>query len=309
MREGQDGHDIHVIAGRPAATRLRSFGLLPAPGTPERLFVSGAPHLTNVELYGVYRGTYQLHAFLPSVSSVISLRLFGISVYTHEEYDSLHGALMSLKELAHLELTFEHFMFPSMSSHIVLPTIQFLHVGAPGHQLYNQIVGHIDAISLKALSLNGWDYEGPEYGPEYDQPHFPSLRHLILTDISTDPSGPYLELEHLARRFPDIECITCHISTVDPCFGIDDILASVPYWLGWPKLHTVAMAASRIPVNADRLLSMIIMLQESGLPMQRLLLPSHFLATVGEEATAMLKEHIEIEDFYDDWPTPFSRER
>ncbi|KZP28537.1 hypothetical protein FIBSPDRAFT_852687, partial [Athelia psychrophila] len=77
--------------------------------------------------------------------------------------------------------------------------------------------------------------------------------------------------------------------------------------LCWPKLHTLAVEGSdnrgRLQVTAVH--HEISALQEAGHPIRKIKVPKAALGQVDAEAAADLREIVEVEEFWLDWPTPF----
>ncbi|KZP21132.1 hypothetical protein FIBSPDRAFT_931776 [Athelia psychrophila] len=275
------------------------------------LFPFGAPHLTIAQLNNI--ATSSLHFCLPSFQHLQCLRLQGIEVDRHEFRD----ALMALPVLNHLELSVDNFSqratrFPA----VLLPTLRFLQVETYHlHTLDCAILAilTIHAASLTTLSLSGWDDCAPELdlsSEEALESHFPALQHLILAIGNTTNTSP--DLEVIARRFPEIERLTCQVLPHSGlCYGIDHILTAIDAGssgdnsLRWPKLHTVAVSGSRTPLDAAALHYKIYVMRDAGHPLRKLKLPESLLALAGTKAMGYLRTIVDVEDFSIDWPTPF----
>ncbi|KZP28505.1 hypothetical protein FIBSPDRAFT_927616 [Athelia psychrophila] len=129
------------------------------------------------------------------------------------------------------------------------------------------------------------------------------------------------DLDKLARQFPDINRLTSR-AVLDYCCGLDTILRVV---LGqsrdqdqedgesngppWSNLQTIAVAASFTFLNTA-LLSLVSRLKHTNHPLCRLLISNTaFDDDADEGIMEQLRELVEIEDFTEDWPTPFERGR
>ncbi|KZP21133.1 hypothetical protein FIBSPDRAFT_891303 [Athelia psychrophila] len=272
------------------------------------LFPFGAPHLTIAQLDCI--PTSSLQFCLPSFQHLQCLRLAGIAVDGHEFRD----ALMALPVLKHLELSVDNFSQRATRFPAVLPTLIFLQVKTYLHTLDCAILAiTIHAASLTTLSLSGWDGTEPKLNlssEEALESHFPALQHLILANGRFSDTAP--DLEAIARRFPEIERLTCQVlPNSGLCYGIDHILATIDAGssgdgsLRWPKLHTVAVAGSRTPLDAAALHHKIYVMRGAGHPLRQLKLHKSLLAQAGTKAMGYLRTIVDVEDFSLDWPTPF----
>ncbi|KZP32208.1 hypothetical protein FIBSPDRAFT_848577, partial [Athelia psychrophila] len=144
----------------------------------------------------------------------------------------------------------------------------------------------VTAASLVALSLSNWDDEELlKLITHGSKPHFPSLQHLILTNIASNVR----HLAALARAFPDIEQLTLDPGKTASLLVIDLILIIFLYGADdgnvaendvhsgplWPKVQTIALSTSTVWTSAmgfERK-SMILQLQAAGNPIRKLLLP------------------------------------
>ncbi|KZP31733.1 hypothetical protein FIBSPDRAFT_1037296 [Athelia psychrophila] len=284
-----------------------------------QVFSSGAPRLEKALLE--LDSQYHLKFFTPALASVTSLCIKSIEISSLKEHNEFRDALMGLNSMSYLELHLVYFEedvdFRESIQPITLPTIQFLYVGndaGGANPFVADCIASIHATSLVSLALRGWDgheQSNEEIGSYGHQ--FPSLQHLTIIDIGLERP----ELEHLAEKFPDIEQLTCDI--FDDEFGIEDIIEDIvwsnytkddsnaPPYPCWPKLHTIATSspnARLIPTR--RLTDTISTLQECGHPLRKLLLPTQLKAP---GLITELKEVIDIEEFCDDWPRPFSHWR
>lgn len=80
---------------------------------------------TTANVHGVY--PLNLH---PVFASVTSLRLIAAHIVTDEEnYTSFRDVLMGLNSLNHFEIQLRDQHWPDTADNIMLPTVQFLHVG------------------------------------------------------------------------------------------------------------------------------------------------------------------------------------
>lgn len=292
-------------------------------GVPEdfqaQVFSSGAPRLETALLD--LDSQYHLKYFTHSLASVTTLCVKSIEIDSLEVYAEFRDALMGLNSLSYLELHLAYFEedidFRASIQPIMLPTIQFLYVGNDSGAANPHVadcIASIYAASLTSLALKGWDgseQENQESGSYGHQ--FPSLQNLTMIDIGLERPG----FEHLAGRFPDIVQLSCDL--LDDEFGIEDIIEDIvwinhtkndsdsPPYPCWPKLHTIATSspnARSIPTR--KLTDTISTLQECGHPLRKLLLPAQLRAP---GLIAELKEVIDIEEFCDDWPRPFSHWR
>ncbi|KZP17006.1 hypothetical protein FIBSPDRAFT_1047120 [Athelia psychrophila] len=314
---------LNLLNGRPLPL-LKSFALTLEQGEPFRAdsFLFGAPLLTTPQFFGRIEPK-------SAFESLTSLRLTHIAIADHRAYNSFRDGLMNIKSLQHLELQLKEFEFLSSPDPlpILLPTIQFLHVASADycHEFINWFVASIRAPLLTTLSLNGWSEEEDEPG----EAHFPLLRHLLLVNVIEGLP----DLLPLAEKFPDIERLTCQLSTNNNHspnqFSINDLFTHIVNAgrehkenrlpCPWPKLHTIATSACLVPSRTsvqhkkhkavERLHASIMALQDNGQPIRKLLLPKSFFVKVGAEAEMGLRKVVEVEVYYDDWPMPFTGDR
>lgn len=290
------------------------------------LFSSGAPHLRTVELGRFYAPT--LHFCLPTLQSVTSLRLTGFVIEDDNEaaYKYFRDALMALHFLNHLDLRPDVFDLMQYHLPIVLPTIQYLHLDATEDPKCLGIIIHsVHAASLIAMSLDGWDSTDPD--GEFTtlqndlELHFPSLDHLILSNI---PQG-HSDVDVFARKFPDITRLTCEVSEyaypycdivrvlTSICFGTqydeqNEPLAPSDKRERWPKLRVLAVSVPAslmwVPVELRRMVSALRCRDSRP---RKLLLPKAFISRTGADVIGELKGMVEIGDYILDWPTAFAR--
>lgn len=278
------------------------------------LFSSGAPRLKMAQLNMIDFSTF--HLCLRAFRSVTTLRLAYIYIDDQWAYASFRECLMALPSLTHLELQESFVDLKPSFQPIVLPYLLSLHAsGGHTYGLLN-VMGLIHAVSLAVLSLQGLCHSDTAV-PEL---HFPSLQHLILLDVHK--KVPVLTI---LNQLPSIGRLTCVGSPTsyhdNRSFGIDDFFAAIStrtfddrntpagYIFPCPQLHTLAVSISPLEVNT--LVSKILVLQEFGLPVGKLMLPKLLLAQTGARTQAMEKMggFMEIEDFRVDWQTPFTDER
>lgn len=239
---------LSLITGKPASL-LRSVDLgvgdiynisvldcIPSPVDPN--------HLTAAILRSVYAPIFP--SFSSNIQHLTSLRVV-TSLLEAEEEDitSFQETLASLEKLTHLELGID---IPSKPP-LMLPTLRFL-------QIIHNIRG-IRATSVVTLSL--CDVAVVSSFGEDLSTHFPSLQHLILSDILNNVPM----FNELARSFPKIQRLTCHYSPLNdhpPCDAehiLDVLSASL-----WPKLKTIALSASDKSLNTAGLYKKNIFLTE-----------------------------------------------
>ena len=284
------------------------------------LFPSGAPLLKSAQFHGI--GVTSMHFALPALGSITSLRLTGLLVDNSIQggYLAFRNTLMALQSLHHLELRLDRYEddddtedFP-----IVLPTVQYLRLEAPP--------GHLDmltccfmAANLLVLSLEGWDGQEYDLGMEDQSMHFPSLEHLILTEI--DINKPFLDA--YTERFPDITRLTCRVHPDARGCDMDYILTPMCFGTQkydyppgvdgppeldedldrWPKLEVIALSATDTPL--DPLLHSMVSMVQTGGSLRKLMLPDTLCARADASAMAELRKLVQVEDYSLDWPTPF----
>ncbi|KZP12706.1 hypothetical protein FIBSPDRAFT_152179 [Athelia psychrophila] len=295
---------LQYLSHKPASILhsilLGNYGVLELKGP---LFPLGAPHLTIAQLDGI--ATSSLQYCLPSFQHLRCLRLAGIEI----DGQGFRDALIALPVLTHLELSVVGSSQDATSFPVVLPTVRFLQVETYGADHLDRVIRIIHATSLTALSLLGWDYDVPGLNLALQdlEPHFPALQHLILGGITNQAP----DLEVVASRFPGIERLTCQISQKKGLCGIDHILATIDTGssgdsLRWPKLHTVAVSGSGIPLDVGALHYKISMMRDAGHPLRSLKLRKSLLIEAGAKAMGHLRQIVDVEDFSLDWPTPFA---
>ncbi|KZP03274.1 hypothetical protein FIBSPDRAFT_493448 [Athelia psychrophila] len=176
------------------------------------------------------------------------------------------------------------------------------------------MINSFHAASVITLSL-----EGPSTGAggtaanpqETFALHFPSLQHLILMNIALHK----LDLNVFARGFPGIQRLTCQVDIIDigqQC-NIQRILSDMCFtggdWERWPQVQVLAASATRCLLGPVELSSMVSMLQDRGSRIRKLLLPAYLVAEADQaevDGMGRLRELVEVEDYYLDWPRPFA---
>ncbi|KZP30837.1 hypothetical protein FIBSPDRAFT_926276 [Athelia psychrophila] len=278
----------------------------------------GAPCLTTADLHAIYPA--RLH---PVFASVTSLRMTAVFIGSREGYALLRDGLMGLKSLNHLEIQFKNYYRPATTDVILVPTVKFLHVDVMEDRspsCVNIFLSDIQAPSLISLSLNKWDREHPH---PLEPNKFPLLQHLILYDCNIGMDEDDLDdLANLARQFPNITRFTSQISNENSCSleiilqimlgesSDDDDEDGESGGTPWPNLQTVAVADPwRSVVDLTKVPGLLSELQDAGHPLRKLLISDNAVSQADEDIMEELEELIEIEDFIDDWPTPFERGR
>ena len=252
--------------------------------------------------------------FYSIFQQLVSLRLINISL-DEENHAPFADALMSMRTLDHLELTSFH-EWPSHLPALAQPTIRFLHLHILVPENHDAVIESFRAVSVTTLSID-CSYRRCDMDFTLEEPPqvaFPSLKHLILVNIEMNP----LKLDAVAHRFPEIERLTCQ--GFGPDFGIGRVLAAMgpqpiegnpalaaDVSLHWPKLHTIAVSGSAIARNIPdpKLNSQVSALQETGIPIRKLMLPPALVAHASGDLMASLRKLVEVEDFRLDWPRPF----
>ena len=293
---------------------LTSFSLvLPQPtgGQKPLSFVpSHAPHLRTLEI-GSFALRYHHVLHLDVFASLASLRLTEVVIHV-TSYETIRGGFMNMQRLQHLEINLDNGLMEEIHSNLIpLPSVEFLHVSGHGYQyhLMPTFIGVIEAVSLKALSLRSW----MDGCLRQRIINFPSLRHLVLTDIS-EVSCP--GLTELSRTFPDIERLTWNIeegiikSVEETLTRIFRNIRGTEELLKWPQLHTIEISIAegrREPRHDDSALSTAILeLKQSSHSIRKLRLPAAFINSASQENMASLRALVTVEEYYDDWPTPFA---
>ncbi|KZP16962.1 hypothetical protein FIBSPDRAFT_36603 [Athelia psychrophila] len=318
-------HQLHIgsVPSDIMTVLLESFSHQPAPllrsirlsaelpgVTFQQPFFSISTHrLTTVQITAM--DTSSFHFCISAFSSVTSLRLAFLDISQKEQYDSFRDALMNMPALTHLELQPEAVMDGPVQP-TVLPNLRLLAVdfeeGSPSD--LSTIISFIRAPSLNSLSLMGQVYLGVGEEPfdslAVGENKFPALQQLVLGSnvIYACP-----DFGQLAKAFPNIERLTCRVEYED----IDDIIANITEpgdELRWPKLKIIAMSKVYRTLDAEKLgnlCQLIIKLQQAGRPFRQLSYPTSGseLALAGAGDIPKLRELVELEDFRDDWPTPF----
>ncbi|KZP30244.1 hypothetical protein FIBSPDRAFT_982105 [Athelia psychrophila] len=219
---------------------------------------------------------------------------------------------MALPSLTQLELQECYVQVDLPRPPVVLPALQALHASSSYMYGFLDFLGPcLHVASLTVLTLQGGN--PIEQVPEV---HFPSLRHLILLEVTKAVPG-----FSILSQFPSIQRLTCRAAARhNQSFqiGIADVLAALgpdPHEDGdtghripCPQLHTVAVSTAYKPLDVLAVTAQISTLRENGIPIRKLLLPESSLtqSSDGSEAIAEFRTFVEIEDFQIDWPTPFA---
>ncbi|KZP12066.1 hypothetical protein FIBSPDRAFT_1050356 [Athelia psychrophila] len=279
----------------------------------KQLFPSGVPRLTTACIHSINIRT--IHHCLSAFGSLTSLQLKALIIYNHDNdmaYSLFRDALMAMPSLHHLDLSIKIFEASPGRLPILLPRIQHLHAHCNGYMIdsnpLSSLLHSITAASLVALSLsNQRDSDLLELITHASKPHFPSLQHLILTNVSSKVQ----HLTALAQAFPDIERLTF---TPDHSASAPDINRIFDTFLCgagpgdtaengaplWPKVQSIALSTFRERFAVPQLKSKILQLQAAGHHIRKLLLPQYM-----HPAMVEVGEIIALEEFYVDWPTPF----
>ena len=130
-------------------------------------------------------------------------------------------------------------------------------------------------------------------------------------------AGNNLDLELLARRFPDVERLTCSQMAVEPqTWNIDclikDLFSSYPNMdkRGKPeiKINTIAMfTENHQDFDASRLRDILLELRQYGHQLCTIMLPKHMWDQANDEQILELKKLIEVKEFLVDWLMLFER--
>ncbi|KAF7971015.1 hypothetical protein HWV62_22287 [Athelia sp. TMB] len=170
-------------------------------------------------------------------------------------------------------------------------------------------IGIIEAGSLKALSLRSWK----DGRLRQKIINFPSLQHLVLTDIS-EVLCP--DLSELSQTFPNIERLTWNVeegiikSVEETLTYILRNIRGTGELMKWLHLHTIeiSIAEGRLEPRHDgpALSAAILELEQSNHLIRKLRLPAAFINSASQEDLASLRALVALEEFYDDWPTPFA---
>ncbi|KAF7982696.1 hypothetical protein HWV62_26530 [Athelia sp. TMB] len=297
----------------------------------EPLFPAGAPHLVTAHLGGFCLAD-NIRIFLSAIAAVTSLRLTNVDLSSHSPgrsvYNEFRTGLMGLAALSHLELDGVFFdLRTAYTLPIVLPNLHFLYLRAVrpyGTLDIIQAIRSIHAPALVTLALTSHNSELYRLS----ELHFPALKHLIL--VSKYNRFPNLDMH--APLFSQIERVSLADFSLDEGDGVDTVLMSVfgshqqqghdsvtPGLLWrWPNLKIIAIQATIYPKfqsTRSAMCNIIRMLQGSENSLQKLMLPRSLLETVDADAKERLEKVVEIEevskreDFYDDWPQPFTIRR
>ncbi|KZP30853.1 hypothetical protein FIBSPDRAFT_1038093 [Athelia psychrophila] len=294
---------------RQAVPLLRSVRLIPHYVMKfQQPFLSlGAPRLTTVELDGM--DPLSFHFCIPAFASVTFLQLNSLHIHDQQQYDSFRDGLMNMAALDHLELRLYALNEPVQP--IVLPNLRSLAVDLElNSSSLSIIIKCILAPSLVSLSLTAWDPD--EDHLDYlvlGETYFPALQHLIL---GSSVMNAFPDFELLAKAFPNIERFTCRVERPEQA-EIGSIIANITDpgdQLRWPKLRSIAISTVYRTLDTDQvdgLCQLIIELQQAGRPFRQLSYSSSesCIALAGAGGIHKLGELVELEDFRDDWPTPF----
>ncbi|KZP29169.1 hypothetical protein FIBSPDRAFT_992143 [Athelia psychrophila] len=315
--DGKNLRQLFETAFQQAVPLLRSFRWVCVISQfPGPMFSCGAPNLTIVDLFGIPFDCIR-DSCLPAFTSVTHLRLAGSELFNQHtivDYRAFREVLMGFPALVHLELALFAMAPLEQISHIVLPTLQFLHVVGSSWSL-NGIITNFRSVSLTSLSMSGWDYdfEGAILDPSnLVLSPFPSLRHLILQH---GVSYAIREFTSLAKTFPNIDRLTCGVGpdhlaptrgygpTPEPQEDVEDIfnalIKAADDGAPWSALNTIAVSALSKPVNASVLCALVRRLRNARCPLRTLLIPT---ASVSREDMAELRKVIDVEDFQDGLP-------
>ncbi|KZP27637.1 hypothetical protein FIBSPDRAFT_928126 [Athelia psychrophila] len=262
---------------------------------------------------------------LPAFKSLISLELVDVWIDSDDPtgWVAFRDVLMALESLDYLELRLGCFSVTPHCLPVVLPTIRFLNVDAsacPG--ALGLLISCVQAASVTTLSLAAWggvDVEDQLNLADDLELHFPSLKHLILAKVVV---LDHVQVDMFARRFPDIERLTCWSECLAIC-DIDKVIIAivrgnadneVGVGVGggarWPQLRTIAVSTPELEehYNASALESMIQKLQDviqcwknAGHGIRKLILPISISRT-GTEAMTELGKIVEIGQYHVDWP-------
>ncbi|KAF7971004.1 hypothetical protein HWV62_22265 [Athelia sp. TMB] len=268
----------------------------------EGTFSFEAPLLKCLHLIDIGRN----HRILlqPAFARVTCLRLHSFTASTLESYETIRAGLMQLKSLHHLELSPNTDIIDSAALQpIVLPTLRLLRYGWDFPLKLPGCLRLINAASAEVLSIGSWS--GGEPGPLEAQ--FPSLKHIILTEGSTLVMSESM-IDAFRRGFPHIEQLTYRVhllntfanalSYILPRRGPSDSAQ-------WPRLHTLSIDAFWRPRHDDPALHTV--LQNAGPSIRKLRLSRPFFkARHASDAMQRLRDLVEVEEWYDDWPTPFA---
>ncbi|KZP04150.1 hypothetical protein FIBSPDRAFT_968374 [Athelia psychrophila] len=169
---------------------------------------------------------------------------------------------MAMPSLLHLELFVTASFIDAQSSPpplpIILPKIRHLLVeGSDRPYNLSNILRFIHAASLVTLSHSLWYDEKPLPRHFNLELHFPSLKHLILTNVTSD-----------------VPELNCHENTLEHNININHIFHTILCGpddgdraeenahnrLLWRKLHSIASSTSRGHFDAARLKGTILKL-------------------------------------------------
>lgn len=278
-------------------------------------FQLGAPHLATAQLFGIHIPCTP--DFLSAFQQLTSLRICSVFMGYQDfdadpdVYNEFRDGLMALPLLNHLDLQIDE-PFSKMASRfpIVLPTLHFLRLDAI-EAVLGDMVHSIQASSLIALSLGGWDIEEDYTAGDQMESHFPSLEHLIIIKDLPD-------LDVFARSFPRIKRLTCdgrldidhlltHMRAGAQCDDENDASVSDD-WNIWPALQVIAVSASHGSSNPTEFIwpNMLSKLKSGDHPLRKLLLPKAELDQAEVDALVELRKLVEVEDFSVNWPNPFA---
>lgn len=293
---------------------LTSFSLILPEGAngqdPLSFVPSHAPHLRTLEI-GSFALRYHRILHLDVFASLTSLRLTQVVIHV-TSYVTIRRGFMNMQRLQHLEINLDNgLMGPIHSDLIPLPSVECLHVSSHGyqHHLMPTFIGIIEAGSLKALSLRSWK----DGRLRQKIVNFPSLQHLVLTDIS-EVLCP--DLSELSQTFPNIERLTWNVeegiikSVEETLTYILRNIRGTGELMKWLHLHTIeiSIAEGRLEPRHDgpALSAAILELEQSNHLIRKLRLPAAFINSASQEDLASLRALVALEEFYDDWPTPFA---
>lgn len=214
--------------------------------------------------------------------------------------------------IAPTHLEYQLTMVEELGWPTVLPNLQFLAVNLEyDPTVVRDNIKFVHAPSLISLSPTGWDSDDEALDSSIlGETHFPALQHLLLGS-SVDAAS--IEFDLLAKAYPNIERLTYRIRM--ECEDIRNVLGYITEpgeELRWPKLKTKKYCdvQSVLHFNAELLgglYQLIMKFQQTGRPFHQILYPISgaciALADAGD--IHKLRQFVKLEDFRDDWSTPF----
>ncbi|KAF7980860.1 hypothetical protein HWV62_36521 [Athelia sp. TMB] len=195
------------------------------------IFQSTAPLLTTAELDRILLPS--LSFCLPAFIHLTSLRLTGITIEWGMagepalSHTTIKNFLEALRSLSHLELDIYSFRSDGHPLKIMLPSLHYFHIQTDDLESLDSTLQIVHAASLSTLSLAPAFWEDDQLFSTIEAglgSQYPSLRHLILCDISKE--APRLEV--VAHHFPDIEQLTCRVASEQlHTYDIEYVLAAI----------------------------------------------------------------------------------